>query len=441
MGDRVSRSGAGESGGEWWPSQRADLPEVHTSQRQQNSGNAVVARVGSPAERTVCGTSFTHTIEGGGRVMRKLIAVAMLVGGLLGMAGPATAQNPGGLADPLTLAASGVLIPFFGDPGDLAVLEISSPVGGNPNLHMFFFDANCDRVAESHFLPLTVNDIAFLQIVGDNSGPFGNPGVGVLDSLGFFGGGTGSTSGGLVAIASSNDGFALAPLPNPIHSRIFVFSPGTGRSRFIEPIILAAAESPSIEHDWSPLRTAATFFSPQEGFTFSNGSVLTNTLYLICPEATIVQPPYFSPTFDPVTGGGNFPPIVPAFPGGAANFNPFSSSTANGSLRAIIFDTDENPLVDIHTTCACVRTVDPITQLHSIYGSALAINGTYTKIESNSLASSLTVGGGPPNQLFAFTGYKSARASDHNDFFGRLYTGSYLAIDANVPTGATPNQR
>ena len=68
MGDQIRRKGTGNSGHEWGPSQRAGLPEVHKSQMQLRSGIAVVAQTGSPAERTVCGTSFTHTMrEGAGQ--------------------------------------------------------------------------------------------------------------------------------------------------------------------------------------------------------------------------------------------------------------------------------------------------------------------------------------------------------------------------------------
>lgn len=367
--------------------------------------------------------------------MRKLIAVAALVGGLLAVAGPATAQIiPGGVADPLTLAASGVLMPFFGDPGDVALLEVSSPVGDNSNLHMFFFDANCNRVEQSHFLPVTKNGIAFLQVVGNGNG-FGNPDGGVLDDSGFFGNGGSGSTGGLIAIARSDDSFTLATLQNPIHSRVFLFNGNNGKSKIIEPIILDAAEYPGDPHTWSPLRTAATFFSPQEGFVFPNGGVLTNRLWLICPKHTIVDVPYFSPTFDPATGGGGFPVMAPAFP------TSFGGSLANGSLRSVIFDNDEHPLVDIHTTCNCVRTVDPITQISNVYSSALAVNGTYTKIESNATAGSDTGGGGGPNHLFAFTGYKSTASSAVNDFFGRLSNGNYLSIDGQFPTGVQLGQR
>src|SRR5437667_11933546 len=102
-------------------------------------------------------TSHITQRNGGSEAMRKLrgLKVALLVVSLLTMAAvPATAQ----LADPLSLAASGVLLPFFSDPaaGFVSVLEIVSPVvpttqGFQPAfnftnpLHAVFFSATCVR--------------------------------------------------------------------------------------------------------------------------------------------------------------------------------------------------------------------------------------------------------------------------------------------------------
>ncbi|MGH2349966.1 MAG: hypothetical protein ACRDFT_10950, partial [bacterium] len=65
---------------------------------------------------------------------------------LMTAAVPATAQ----LADPLSLAASGVLLPFFSGDGHISVFEVTSPVVGTsvfapfpplPNpLHFVFFN-------------------------------------------------------------------------------------------------------------------------------------------------------------------------------------------------------------------------------------------------------------------------------------------------------------
>jgi len=334
--------------------------------------------------------------------MRKLIAVGLLVGGLLAMAGPAMAQQ-GGLGDPLTLAASGVLMPFFGDPGDVALLEVASPVGDNSGVHMFFFDANCNRVGDSVFLPLTVNDIAFLQVVGSVDAP------GVLDTFGFFSG-VSPTDGGLITIANSDDGFTLDPLKNPIHSRMYLFNPSTGRSRIVEPIILDTFEYSGDPHTWSPLRTAATFFAPQEN------APISTRLWLICPRDTIQDTGYFTTSL--------FPGITPQF------FDHFGSSD---DLRAVVFDTDEHPLRDVHTPCDCVRSVGTIDPgISTIYSDPLAKDGTFTKITTNPAS---------PSHEFPFTGYRSVSTGPVNDFFGRLSNGSYLTIDGRNPTGVVSNTR
>src|SRR5713101_3296634 len=123
--------------------------------------------------------------DGGSGVMRKLI-VGLMVGGLLAMAAPVMAQQQGGIGDPLTLATSGVLMPFFGAAGDAFLLEVASPVGDNSGVHMFFFNAACARVGDSVGLSLTTNDIAFLQvgsvIPGVNAGLIT---IGSVDASGF----------------------------------------------------------------------------------------------------------------------------------------------------------------------------------------------------------------------------------------------------------------
>src|SRR6266849_2243558 len=113
--------------------------------------------VASGAKPQEAATPQHHMRNGGSGAMRKLMGlkVALLVVCLLTMAAvPATAQ----LADPLSLAASGVLLPFFSDAaaGFVSVLEIVSPVvptqtGFTPPfnftnpIHAIFFRENCTR--------------------------------------------------------------------------------------------------------------------------------------------------------------------------------------------------------------------------------------------------------------------------------------------------------
>ncbi len=416
MGDRVRWSGAGESGCEWWPSQRADLPEVHTSQRQQNSGNAVVARRGSSAERTVCGTSFTHTIEGGGWAMRKFIAViaaGMLVGGLLAGPRPTEAApvpqfhalpSQGGLADPLTLAASGVLIPYFSDAGGdgtVALIEVASPVAANPDLHMLFYDTNCARVGGSVGIGETVNQISFFNPEDASSST--------------------TVTSGLVAMAGSDPAAGtLLPLTAPIHSRVYEFTPTDGRSRVFEPIILDVAEFPGDPHTWSPLRTAATFFAPLETI----GVGVHTELWLICPRTTIQGTA--GAAFG--TGGGpfsttGFPVIAPPFQ------NPVSNH-----LFVRIYNHDEKLLRDNRVNCDCLTPKLSVQDIDPVYASPTeAPHGTYTEMEINFLP--LEVGS---NTNGTFTGYRGVFADGNNlnNFWGRLSNGNRLSIQ-----GALTNAR
>jgi hypothetical protein len=310
------------------------------------------------------------------------------------MAGAAALEL--GIGDPLTLAADGVLVPFFGDPGDAALLEVASPVGDNLGLHMFVFNSTCTRIGDSFFIPETVNDIAFLQLTGLG---------GVLEGV------SGNTGAGLVALAQTDpSGFVLNPLPagSPIHSRMYLFSTATGRSQIVEPIILDTAEfpgtnstPPGLPHTWSPLRTAATFFAPKEA------SPISTSLTLICPRSTITGSGYLDPSV-------GFPAIVPGFPSG------FSSDTQNGSLRARIYNTDEIIQRDVHFGCDCVFRI-PVTSISNIY----TFIDTYTEMEANPNPNNFT-------QIPGFTGYRSVSTNAVNDFFGRLSNGSRASIQGVV---------
>jgi len=332
--------------------------------------------------------------------MRKLIAVGVLVGGLLAGAGSAMAQPvQGGIGDPLTLAASGVLIPYVTSGGTVALLEVASPVADNPNLHMQFFDANCNIVGPSVGMPLTTNDIAF-QVVGVSQG-------GVVPD----------GTNGLVAIAGVGpDGFTNIPLENAIHSRMYTFNASDGTSRVLEPIILDTAEFPGNPHTWSPMRTAATFFSPLQ-----TASVHTR-LFLICPKASIqgVAGSYF----DTALG---FPEILPKFPGS------LSLSPAPHPLRVRIYDTNEVFKRNTFTTCVCftqknLEEPNPVAGtngIDGIYGNAAEVPfGTYTELEEDPTLSTPST----------FTGYRSifTVGSPLNNFFGRLSNGSRPSIQGTL---------
>jgi hypothetical protein len=321
--------------------------------------------------------------------MRKLIAVGVLVGGLLAGAGSAMAQQ-GGIGDPLTLAASGVLIPYVTAGGTVALLEVASPVSNNPNLHMQFFDAGCNIVGPSVGMPLTTNDIAF-QPVGVAQGGTVPNGV-----------------NGLVAISAVGpDGFTNQPLDNPIHSRMYLFNPSDGTSRVLEPVILDTAEFPGDPHTWSPMRTAVTFFSP-----LVTASVHTHLL-LVCPDSNIQGGlgGYFT--------DAGFPVIAPPFP----------AHPLPHLLRARIYDTNEIFKRNVFTSCTCLTELDLEDPLDfdAIYSNAGEVPfGTYTELEE--------VPNPPNTRTSSFTGYRSVFTvgSPLNNFFGRLSDGNRTSIQGTV---------
>ncbi|HXJ83201.1 MAG TPA: hypothetical protein VMS64_31515 [Candidatus Methylomirabilis sp.] len=349
--------------------------------------------------------------------MGKLIAMVGLVGSLLAVAVPATAQNDlslvaiqGGVGDPLTLAASGAVVPFFlsGSLGAIALVQVASPVGPNPDAHMFFYNATCTRIPVSAGLPLTENDIAFLT-VGDVLSGFAPP-----------------STDGLIALAKADaSGFRLVPLDNPVHVRVYEFRPSDGLSEIIEPIILDTAEfATNVAHWWSPLRSGATFFAPLQ-----TDSVVTD-LWLFCPLSTIVGASSPEPAAFGVDPGGTgdaqftstgFPqinPRLPAFPGSANN------------IRVRIYNADEVFKRDFQITCTCNSPFVSIAQsISPFYGLALpgeALDGTYTELTSVPAGTGLNVG-----PRTSFTGYTATHTvgSAINTFYGRLQNGSQLSID------------
>ncbi|HEV2055367.1 MAG TPA: hypothetical protein VGV06_09360 [Methylomirabilota bacterium] len=311
--------------------------------------------------------------------MRKLIAIGVLVGGLLAVAAPATAQ----FADPLSLAASGVLMPYFGGGGNLSLLEVASPAGPNAGLHMLFFNETCTRIFDSVGLGETDNDIAHFDTATINPG-----------------------GSGLIAIAAADPtGFSLVPLISPIHARVYWITP-PGRSRVLEPITVDTfgITGGTI---WNPLRTAATFFAPPEG------GLITTTVYFICPRTTIqgAVGDAFPTTL--------FPTIAPAFTVGASN------------LRVRIYNTNEVFLRDAKTTCDCLTTKN-VLAISNVYGVLPdAQFGTYTEIEADNITA--------PVADHAFTGYRSIQVTGgaNIDFFGRLSNGNRGVIQGG-PGAANP---
>jgi hypothetical protein len=302
----------------------------------------------------------------------------------------------GGIGDPLTLAASGVLIPYVTAGGTVSIVEVASPVGQNPNLHMQFYDANCNIVGPSVGMPLTTNDIAF-QIVNQSQGGTVPDGI-----------------NGLVAISAvAADGFTNIPLESPIHSRVYTFSALDGTSRVLEPIILDTAEFPGNPHTWSPMRTAATFFSPLQT------SVVRTQLILICPKSTIQGAA--GAYFGPAPGGPQFPVISPPFPSGSPN--------APHALRVRVYDTNEVFKRNWFTNCICYTEkrlhLDAPGGIDPIYSNAAEVPfGTYTELEEDPTVAAKST----------FTGYRSVFTvgSPLNNFFGRLSNGNLTSIQGTL---------
>jgi hypothetical protein len=325
----------------------------------------------------------------------------------MAVAPPAPAQglyNQGGIADPLSLAASGVLIPFFQkEAGYVSFLEIASPVGPNglicpsttgctvgertfvdgEELHLIWFNAACVRQTSTS-LPMSTNDLEILQL-DTNPWPLG-------------------ANDGLIAIGRVGpDEFTLRPILHPLHTRVYWFNIQADRlklARVVEPITLDSADFPSgggavttggvdpqvlfqpvvanYPHQWNPLRTAATFFAPNE----TDPGFLHTNLVLICPKAAIQGNSSTSGVFP----GRDFPWFIapaneaaaptntlprPGFPGAYSTastpVNTSAGTGATGSLRAVIYDVNEKILRDVRSNCDCVFK-QSVLNIDAVYG-------------------------------------------------------------------------
>jgi hypothetical protein len=318
---------------------------------------------------------------------------------------PASAQ----LADPLALAASGVLLPFFADPGAgfVSIFEIASPViptttgGIAPNdftnpIHAVFFNANCARDGSAADVLTAKQAKAF---------------VGSASPLLL-------TFNGLAAIATSPGGNDLLSGNFPFHARVHWIDVKTGRLRELEPITIATflgldpAFLPLVANPgagasialgppfvWNPLRSAASFVTPQE-------TALTRaSVYLVCPRDAIQSP----------TGGGVFP--VPAFPrlvnrDGSFGFLGPNVITGNSvtRLRARIYDDNEALVRDAEIPCDCL-TARSLLDIDAVYASAPTNLGAgtvpvwYTELESTAQTNNPVAVIAAPPQHNSFTGY------------------------------------
>jgi hypothetical protein len=356
------------------------------------------------------------------------------------------AQSGGiGEGDPLTLAASGMLVPFYnGASGDISFLEAVSPITQtftnalvNPQGHLIFFNANCTR-GDSRPLPLTANDVDIRDT--RNGAPNQN---------------------GLIAIATTPNGNDLIPLLgaiiNPgapstflysyntgLHTRLFWINATTGKSRIVEPITLALTEDIlEIKTTWNPLRTAANFF------TLPQGGAISTTINLICPKTTIQGTA--TSVFGDLTGfvsstsAGVGVVGLPAFGGGVLGAPPafpvsiptFQSAYPSGSIRGRVYDLDEHIIGDINSDCDC-NILKSVTALSVAYTDFTTVPhnasaGTYTELEAAGLSVQTN---------FPFTGYRAIDIA--GTFFAtwnRLSNASRATLrnDTFVTTTATPS--
>lgn len=308
--------------------------------------------------------------------MRRPFQTALFVMCLGTMAAaPAAAQ----LGDPLNLAAGGVVLPLFNDTaaGFVSVFEIVSPyvVASTPTnpptvplnrMETVFFTATCDR---DKSFPINQTHKQATAFIGTAS-PFLFNANGLLTIRGL---------GGL--------------LDFPIHSRTHWIDIVTGRLREIEPITvdtfshLTALGPPLV---WNPLRSAATFVTPQDTVS------VQASIILICPRATI-SAVYPSPPFPALInrdGSQGFPPAFVA------------TGKASTVLKGRIYDDNETLALDFQTDCDCLTT-KKVTAISSIYASAPTNLGAstvpvwYTEIESQTVNPGL----GASPQEFSFSGY------------------------------------
>lgn len=398
--------------------------------------------------------------------MRKLMGLKvglLVVCLLMAAAVPANAQ----LADPLSLAASGVLLPFFSDgaAGFVSVFEISSPVvptviGNNfpfdftNPIHAVFFTATCARngsIGDEHTSKQAKTYIS-------SASPL------LL------------TFNGLAAIAATINGNDLVPLNFPIHSRTHWIDVKTGRLRELEPINLdnflqlnaaflplvvnfgagasiglcvAGPTTPPLVASpfngtsngfcWNPLRSAATFVTPQES------AAIHASIILICPRSSIQSNTgggIFAVTATATSGG--FPRLVNR--DGSFGFNSSQVITGNSvsRLRGRIFDDNEVLMRDIEVPCDCL-TNTPILNIDTIYSlpptnlGAHTVPVWYTELESTAqTADAITP---DPAQHNSFTGYWNLEVTGQaGTLFHRLSNASLDNL-SNGTSNAAPANR
>jgi hypothetical protein len=317
----------------------------------------------------------------------------------------------------LSLAVSGVLLPFFSDPasGDVSVFEVVSPVVPTTtafgpgvsfvnSFHAVFFRENCARDGSAGDVETAKQAKAYISAAS----PF---------LLNF-------------------NGLAAIDVNFPVHTRTHWINTKSGRLRELEPIILdtfltlAPEFLPLVGNPgagaaiglcgpgtgpftgsvnngfcWSPLRSAASFVTPQE-----TASIVAS-VYLICPTADIQSP----------TGGGEFGSNsgFPRIQNRDGSFGFPSRNIVTGasvtSLRGRIYDDNEFLARDTAVGCACLSTVR-VLAIDGIYGTPPTnLGGStvpvwYTEFETTAVTSNTVL---PNTQHFSFTGYWGLEVTGH----------------------------
>jgi hypothetical protein len=248
-------------------------------------------------------------------------AAGLMIAMFLALAGEAAAE---GKADPLGLISSAVIQPHWSSGPifgfEFTLVELTSPVFHNFDLHGVFFSATCARLI-SFPRPLTINDIEVFS----------------PEEYGIF-------SPGLLVVALSVNDFDLVPIPvfpttfpttagaqgAPLHSRGHWINFLTDHIRVVDPIGVGAAETVPQE-TYNPLRSAASFTNPQQ-----LASIALTSIFLICPQSTV-----YGVDGIPTARGFPTPPGV------------VSSSTVTPNLGVLIYENEEF-VFDVFIPCNCL---------------------------------------------------------------------------------------
>ena len=204
-----------------------------------------------------------------------------------------------GTADPVGLIASAAIQPFWGAGNFLTIFEITS-LGENPAMHVFFFNATCQRVFSIPFR-MSAHDATLVDTHE-----------------------VGANFNGLAVFAKSENAISASGLEAAITMRGHRVDFAFDVINVVDAIGARHAESPSVT--WNPLRSGASTI------TFPDAKPFSSTVWwVVCPQ-------------------GNLPvdlASIPALP------------PAPSLIRFRAFDLDENPIFDQQFTCNCLTEVVP----------------------------------------------------------------------------------